>query len=239
MNKYKLSQATIERLGYYVYLLIDPRNNRIFYVGKGKGNRINQHLLVALNNHTHETKKINKIRDIQNAGLEVKLDILRHGLNEDVAFEIESSIIDTIGKENLTNSVLGQDSEDRGRMNLEELKIKYEAHEAAINDPMILINLNNQFRRGMSEKKLYESTRKSWRINIKRATKYKLACAVYRGIIREVYSIHPAWLPAPNSKTRHMFQGKVAPAQIRDKYVNKSVSKYWKKGSQNPIKYVQ
>jgi hypothetical protein len=26
-----------ERLGYYVYVLIDPRVNRPFYVGKGKG----------------------------------------------------------------------------------------------------------------------------------------------------------------------------------------------------------
>ena len=27
-----------ERLGYYVYRLIDPRNGETFYVGKGKGN---------------------------------------------------------------------------------------------------------------------------------------------------------------------------------------------------------
>ena len=25
--------------GYYVYALVDPRDNRIFYVGKGKGDR--------------------------------------------------------------------------------------------------------------------------------------------------------------------------------------------------------
>jgi hypothetical protein len=49
MNKYNLTQSTIEKLGYYVYLLIDPRNDKVFYVGKGKGNRVNQHLLGALN----------------------------------------------------------------------------------------------------------------------------------------------------------------------------------------------
>ena len=28
----------IEQLNYYVYRLIDPRNGKTFYVGKGKGN---------------------------------------------------------------------------------------------------------------------------------------------------------------------------------------------------------
>ena len=36
MNKF--SDKTIEELGYYVYSLTDPRNNKIFYIGKGCGN---------------------------------------------------------------------------------------------------------------------------------------------------------------------------------------------------------
>jgi hypothetical protein len=35
-----------------------------------------------------------------------------------------------------------------------------------------------------------------------------------------------------------MFEGKIAPKNVREKYINKSVSKYWKKGSRNPINYV-
>ena len=88
MNKYNLSQSTIEKLGYYVYLLIDPRDNKVFYVGKGKGNRINQHLLGALDDKTNETEKIKKIREIQNTGLEVKHSVLRHELTEKEAFEV-------------------------------------------------------------------------------------------------------------------------------------------------------
>lgn len=33
-------QNVIENLKFYVYALVDPRDNHIFYVGKGSGNRI-------------------------------------------------------------------------------------------------------------------------------------------------------------------------------------------------------
>ncbi|CDF99459.1 Putative uncharacterized protein [Avibacterium paragallinarum JF4211] len=37
------STGVIEKIGYYIYCLVDPRNQNIFYVGKGKGNRVFQH----------------------------------------------------------------------------------------------------------------------------------------------------------------------------------------------------
>ncbi len=36
--------SVIEKLDYYVYLLIDPGTNQVFYVGKGTGNRIFAHI---------------------------------------------------------------------------------------------------------------------------------------------------------------------------------------------------
>ena len=237
MDKYKLSQNTIEKLGSYVYLLIDPRNNKIFYVGKGKGNRINQHLLGALDDNTKETEKIKRIREIQNAKLEVKHIILRHELTDKEALEVESAVIDVFGKDNLTNIVKGHNSEDKGIMKLEDIKIKYEAEEANIEEPAILININNLYQRDMSEKEIYDATRKSWKVSISHVSDIKIACSVYRGIIREVFTIN-RWIPSLEVKGRYMFEGKIAPKNVREKYINKSVSKYWKKGSRNPIKYV-
>lgn len=237
MGKYNLSQNTIEKLGSYVYLLIDPRNNKIFYVGKGKGNRINQHLLGALDDNTKETEKIKRIREIQKAKLEVKHIVLRHELTDKEALEVESAVIDLLGKDKLTNIVKGHNSEDKGIMKLEDIKIKYEAEDANIEEPTILININSLYQRGISEKDIYDATRKSWKVSISRVSDIKLACSVYRGIIREVFTIN-RWLPSLEIEGRYAFEGKVAPKNIREKYINKSVSKYWKKGSQNPIKYV-
>jgi hypothetical protein len=42
--KKRLSQKTIEALKFYVYALIDPRTDRVFYIGKGKGSRIYAHV---------------------------------------------------------------------------------------------------------------------------------------------------------------------------------------------------
>ncbi len=237
MNQHKLSQSTIEKLGYYVYLLIDPRNKKIFYVGKGKGNRIKQHLFGALKNKTFETKKIKTIRQIEKSGLTVKHFVLRHELTEKEAFEVECATIDILGKSSLTNVASGHYSIDKGIMDLDDLIIKYEAKDVVIHEPMILININKLYRRDMTEKEIYDATRKSWRISINRAQNINLACSVYRGIIREVFLIKK-WMPSFEVKGKYMFIGKVPPKDIRAMYLNKSVAKYWRRGNQNPIKYV-
>ncbi|MCF6276650.1 MAG: GIY-YIG nuclease family protein [Candidatus Magasanikbacteria bacterium] len=79
MNKYKLSQLTTEKLKYYVYFLIDPKNNKVFYVGKGKGNRINHHFLGALDDKKNESEKIEKIKEIQNNNKKNKTNCFKAG----------------------------------------------------------------------------------------------------------------------------------------------------------------
>lgn len=227
----EFSNAVCERIGYYVYILKDPRNDTIFYVGKGKGNRLFQHVQCALENET-ENDKYNLIREILNSSKEVEHFILRHGLEEKLAFEIESTVIDLLGIENLTNSVKGHDTWERGLKTVDEVSQHYDAKAVTFDEPCIIININRLYTRGISAQKLYDSTRASWIVGTKR-DRAKYAIASYRGLVREVYEIEK-WQP---NGDRWEFIGKVAEDKIRDKYLNQSLENYIKKGGQNPIRY--
>ncbi len=122
---------------------------------------------------------------------------------------------------------------------LSEMKVtdKIEVEEISTKEPAILININKLYKDHMSEKEIYEATRESWRINIARVSNIKIVCSVYRGIIKEVFMVDK-WLPSPDVEGRYIFEGKVAPENVRNQYINKSVTKYWKKGSRYPIKYI-
>lgn len=227
----EFSNAVCERIGYYVYILKDPRNDTIFYVGKGKGNRLFQHVQCALENVT-DNDKYNLIREIHKDGKEVEHFILRHGLEEKLSLEIESTIIDLLGIENLTNSVKGHDTWERGLKTVDEVFQHYDAKAVTFDEPCIIININRLYTRGISAQKLYDSTRASWIVGTKR-DRAKYAIASYRGLVREVYEIEK-WQP---NGERWEFIGKVAEDKIRDKYLNQSLENYIKKGGQNPIRY--
>lgn len=207
-------------------------------MGKGHGDRVNQHLLGALETELDEVKKIKTIHAIQKTNLEVGHLILRHGLTEKEAFEVESAVIDFIGMDNLTNIVAGHYASERGLMSLQDITIKYQAEDAKFDQPALLININKLYHYNISPDELYEATRKHWNVSRDRVNCVRVVGAVYAGIIREVY-VPMAWFKSPSDRTgRSYFEGTIAPTELRDKYINKSVSKYWKKGSQNPIKYV-
>ena len=64
MSKYqKFSPAVVEHLGYYVYLLIRPETDEVFYIGKGTGNRIFTHLYQAIDS-PHINDKLETIHNL-------------------------------------------------------------------------------------------------------------------------------------------------------------------------------
>lgn len=121
-----------ERLGHYVYLYVDPRDEKVFYVGKGQGNRVLAHLPAKGNG-----SKAKLIRAIRAAGLEPRLEVLAHDLpSEEAALRIESAVIDALGLEGLTNEVRGWESVTSGRMRLEDLVAYYAAAPVEVVDPV-------------------------------------------------------------------------------------------------------
>jgi hypothetical protein len=85
---------------YYVYTLARP-TGEIFYVGKGKGNRIDWHEVEARNGV--KSYKCNIIRKIWREGGQVIKTRVYEGLTEREAFERERTLIATYGRERLTN----------------------------------------------------------------------------------------------------------------------------------------
>jgi hypothetical protein len=100
----------------------------------------------------------------------------------------------------------------------------------------------------MTPSELYDATRTSWKVGPKRE-RARYAFAVFEGIVREVYEI-TNWLPAGSTfnsrnprgvraKDRWEFVGRLAPERVRQRYMNRDVSAYFKQGAQNPISYVK
>jgi hypothetical protein len=231
-----------ERLKHYVYLYIDPRDDSVFYIGKGNGNRAFAHLT-----EESEKEKVLRIKDIRGEGFEPRIEILVHGLETDeVAKKIEASVIDLLRIGNLTNIVRGYESREYGRMSTEQVVATYAAEKAQLRDPVILININRTFRYGMPKMELYDATRSAWVVGDKR-DKARYALAVYQGMIQEVYEIK-GWYPnnsTMNSRKaddpevdqeRWEFVGRIAEPQTRNRYLYRDVSEHV--GGQNPIRYV-
>lgn len=82
---------------YYVYAYYDPRNNQIFYIGKGCNNRWKDHLKET-KEKTDNILKWRKINSIREDGFEPIISKLHENLEENNAYDVESKLIKTYGK---------------------------------------------------------------------------------------------------------------------------------------------
>ncbi len=92
--------------GFYVYGLVHPAVDRVFYVGKGCGKRWMAHYVeqaAALGNHGKRAR-------IRDAGQVRRCIVFAEGLEEDEAFRIERALIDSLP--DLENLAPGQRTED-------------------------------------------------------------------------------------------------------------------------------
>lgn len=235
------SQFTIEQLKSYVYILLDPRNNKIFYVGKGTGNRVFAHVNDAVETE-YESDKLKLIREIRNQGLEVKHYIVRHGLDEDDAFTVESVLIDILtfadfsAVADISNIVSGHHQWDKGLKTVQEIENMYACKpllHADIKHNLMTININKTYDRMDSEKDLYEATRKYWVANINTVNKMDYVLSEYRGIVRAVFK-PLAW---HKEGKRLFFDGvHVEDKAVLELYLNKALPPK-AQGMANPIRY--
>lgn len=239
------SPYVAEQLGFYVYLLVDPRDEVVFYVGKGTGNRIFDHAQDALQ-FADTGDKLDRIRAIRAEGHDVRHELLRFGMNERTAFDVEAAVIDLLGLERLTNVVSGHHIASRGRMTTDVAISLFDAPRAPeITEPVILLRIPRLWYPSMPAAELFEATRGWWTVG-KRREQAAYAFAVSRGVVREVYRID-SWRRRElgdrgadatdrAGRARWGFAGEAADELGR--YRNTSVAHLFRPGESSPFKYL-
>jgi uncharacterized protein len=232
----------ISRLRTYVYRLIDPRNGETFYIGKGIGNRVFEHIWAEQALEGDEIdNKLRRIREIRLAGFEVAHVIHRHGMDDATAFAVEAALIDAYP--GLSNVAGGVGGGDFGAMHAKEIIRRYSAEPAVFQHSLVLISVN----RSATETSLYEATRYAWKMSIERARRAEYVLATLQGLIVGAF-VPEEWLEASAKNFpgrmpepgRIGFIGREAPAEIHALYVGKRVpDEYRKPGAANPIKYAE
>lgn len=237
-------ENTQKSLGYYVYLLVDPNDEKPFYVGKGQNNRVFDHIQYAKENPQDNSDKCDRIREI--GPDKVKHYIVTHGLSEDEAFLVESALIDVLKRFDvaLTNIQGGHKASVRGLMTTDEIKRLYSAGNLDyIESNCMIININALYNRSMGYEGIYEATHETWRMAKKKTEQIKYVLSEYRGLIIEVFEVdewYPKERPTVKGDSMYLgwgFSGHRAPDEVRNKYLNKSIVHKKSKGMNNPIRY--
>jgi hypothetical protein len=211
-----------ERIGpYYVYLLVDPRTGKPFYVGKGTGERFRSHGDAAgrqveaalLGGDTDGTpierrNRLKQIREIRAAGQEPGIAFARIAIKSEAeAYLVEAALIDSLHRYagDLVNEVRGHHTPD-GLITLDDLERELTTDSFSTATPAILIKLfdwvnevdpdtgrpGGGFRSEMTTAEVLESVRAWWVLNPKRAAEYRYVVAVHDGITRGVWEVDPA-----------------------------------------------
>lgn len=254
-----------DKIGFYVYRLIDPRTKETFYVGKGYGNRVFQHasgVVPDADQRPELGEKLDRIRSIMLDKLDVDYAIHRHGLTEDEAFHVEAALIDAY--EGLTNLQSGHGIDEHGLMPVRDI-VRLYGLPPFPNPPrhkLVLIKVPKLPRRA-TEDDIFRLVRFCWRINRVRAEASDYVIAVHLG--RTIGAFEATrWLPATaenfreditiggtmntgipyangSEAHRYGFHGQRAPSEIWNLYVGEHGKRLENERflkAQNPIGYL-
>ena len=191
-NMEAFSEKSLIALGdCYVYGLVDPRTDKLFYIGKGTSNRVFEHEKESLSSPKSDKLKLKTINEIVAAGLEVKKIIINSNLSEKEAFAAEASLINIfnyISDMMLTNIVAGHHSS--GVLTVEEFERINGADELKKEDirhNIVFIKINKMYRRDMSADELYDIIRGVWVADKNRISSAEYVLGLYNSLIVAVF----------------------------------------------------
>lgn len=192
-----MNQHTDNR--YYVYVYRYPRGvenaGQSFYIGRGTRDRVFSHLDLVEPEDLVEHKKVDIINLLKSKGLCPDIYILSDNLSFVDAMKTESTAIDAVGIENLTNLIPGYSSQMHSiQENPRVLR------DAEFKHNMIGININKTFVELFNsghydkddvvhQRMLYECVSYAWPLDVKRLRRdnIKYYFAVYQGVILDVF----------------------------------------------------
>jgi len=226
------------RLGSYVYLLVDPRSGRPFFVGRGRGDRCHRHLQAAratpsAGDPASKYPVLDRIRAAEAGGRPVRVEILRHGLTPTEADLIEVAVADALGlgQETRLGSQRGPAIEV-GAALAKRAKIK-RVHQ------VVLLRVGPH---GAPVE--YDAARHGWRIGRRwidtaaiRSPRWALMVA--GDLVETVFRID-GWEPTPGAAgavERFSFVGTPDP-ELDARYAGRSVAAYLGSGTPGAVTYV-
>jgi uncharacterized protein len=243
------------KLRSYVYLLVDPRTGRAFYVGRGRDDRCFRHVRAArlgsdrgLDTRGERQSKfpmLDRIREVESGGRAVRIDILRHGLSPDEAQLVEAAAHDALGLQPETK--LGSQ-----RRSADEVAVLLAKRAKFKRDHQVVLLRLGSAAVDLTDDRIHHG----WRIgrrwtDLGSPRSPRWAVTVAGDLVAAVYRIEQ-WEPTraresatgPTGGTdgvgpldHYSFVGSHDP-ELEKRYVGRSVAAYTGVGSQNPVTYV-
>ncbi len=241
-----------ENLGAYVYALIDPRYDEIFYIGLAGGlndqgnNRPLGHLnevVEAISKSLPLNAKQTKIKNIWDSKNLVKLAIVRHNLKREEAIHVEAALIDLLrmakSTGELTNIVRGH-GRDKHSLLDEKNCMDFMASPVKPSNSIKnvwLFNISKAMERGESP---FDATVGDWIISDKHCQlkegEPQYAIGLSRGISRVVIQISK-WMDA-SEKRKKIAGDNISLSEIGVELFEKDFSRiitdvgFWQRGRQ-------
>ena len=247
-------EEVAQAIGNYVYRLIDPRNGETFYVGKGQGDRVFQHVraagIDALDDEDSVSLKLARIKAILSVGLEVIHVIHRHEIPDAAIFEVEAALIDAFP--GLSNIQGGHGSGSKGPMSAVEIMDKFALPTISEgpDDRLVLLNIN-QLESRHDPEAILRQTQCAWRISQRKAEAADFVLAVVRGVVVGAF-VADDWLDATHTNfpellsieteqpQRKGFRGRIAPEDAWQRFVGdrgRRIEVEAMKHVQNPVRF--